>query len=82
MLAEMPAPGPFPHKLGLTPPRPLPTAGPQEANAPISAWVSGTLLGLGAQPEASGYLLAGLDERSHLILDAGGPGPGDRPSAV
>lgn len=50
MLAEMPAPGSFPTEAGPHPPRPLPTAGPQEAIALISAWVSGTLLGLGAQP--------------------------------
>ena len=71
MLAEMPAPGSFPTEAGPHPPGPLPTAGPQEAIAPISAWALGPCLGLGPSPEASGYLLAGLDERSHL--DAGCP---------
>ena len=65
----MPAPGSFPTEAGPHPPGPLPTAGPQEAIAPISAWALGPCLGLGPSPEASGYLLAGLDERSHL--DAG-----------
>lgn len=58
MRAEMPAPGPFPIQAEPHPPRPLPAAGPQEANASIPAWVFGTLLGLGPSPEASGYLLA------------------------
>lgn len=65
MRAETPAPVPSPHRLGLIPPGPCLLLR-LEASAPIPAWVFGTLLGLGPSPDASGYLLTGLYERSHL----------------
>lgn len=57
---------PSPHKLALTPLGPCLLLGPRRQTPPSQPGFLGPCLGLGPSPEASGYLLAGLDERSHL----------------
>ena len=57
---------PSPQKLGLTPLGPCLLLGPRRQSPSSQPGFLGPCLGLGPSPEAFGYLLAGLDERSHL----------------